>query len=155
MVQSIGQSPALSPHIIRELDSQLEEWRACLPSVLQFSPDILPLDQHAEHPTTPTTTRDKLLAYLRVRYYATKSVIYRPYVYEVLHSNNIGQLSEHTLQNARLCLGSGLRVFLSLGTDHESLQLLPYPLNICRKYEGLSPIIHRRLTLIVHLRVCY
>ncbi|KAL4875253.1 hypothetical protein BJY04DRAFT_224223 [Aspergillus karnatakaensis] len=55
------------PSVVTELDHQLEKWKDLLPPPFQFTPDH-------------NTTRSIEAGFLRQRYLACKSVIYRPYL---------------------------------------------------------------------------
>jgi hypothetical protein len=76
--------------LIAELDRQLVLWRETLPEFLQFEDDTRDcVNEHA--------------AFLRQRYLACKSVIYRPYVEIVLKQNDISH-SRETVEAAGRCL---------------------------------------------------
>jgi hypothetical protein len=76
--------------LIAELDRQLVLWHETLPAFLQFEEDTREcLNEHA--------------AFLRQRYLACKSVIYRPYVEIVLKQNDIAH-SRETVEGAGRCL---------------------------------------------------
>ncbi|KAM0669916.1 hypothetical protein ACQRIU_000311 [Beauveria bassiana] len=59
--------------VVAELDYQLTQWYESLPAALQFS-----------FARTPPLLRDPVQTVLKLRYYACKVIIYRPYIYCVL-----------------------------------------------------------------------
>jgi hypothetical protein len=76
--------------LIAELDRQLVLWRETLPEFLQFEDDMRDcVNEHA--------------AFLRQRYLACKSVIYRPYVEIVLKQTDVAH-SRETIEAAGRCL---------------------------------------------------
>lgn len=76
--------------LIAELDRQLVLWRETLPEFLQFEDDTREcVNEHA--------------SFLRQRYLACKSVIYRPYVEIVLKQNDVSH-SRETVEAAGRCL---------------------------------------------------
>lgn len=86
--------------LIAELDRQLVLWRDTLPEFLQFEDDIR--DCSNEH-----------AAFLRQRYLACKSVIYRPYVEIVLKQNDVSH-SRDTLEGAGRCLRASCHHIVNL-----------------------------------------
>src|SRR5689334_18606235 len=131
MAASFGTLTAISPHVIQELDRQLEEWRSCLPPSIQFTTPANPLDLRMSRTYQPRPTHERLLGYLKGRYCAAKAIIYRPYVYEVLHCDHPASLSEHAKRGAHISLESALHLLPRVGLLHEPMALLLFPMNIC------------------------
>lgn len=133
MTTPLGHWKGVSPHIIQELDRQLEAWRLCLPSSYEFSGNPAPLD-HLINQSYPTRTmHERLSGYLEGRYYAAKSIIYRPFVYEALHSEDAISLPEHIKRGAHTSIEAAIQALFGIGVLHESLHLLPFPTNVCRQ----------------------
>lgn len=90
------------PHVVTELDHQLDEWRDCLPYSLQFSIDKTPaVSQHG--------------GFLRQRYLTCRAVIYRPYLNQVLSRYTSGAaLSAEMLEKSEICLNMCLLHILNL-----------------------------------------
>ncbi|CEJ84950.1 Putative C6 zinc finger domain-containing protein [[Torrubiella] hemipterigena] len=61
--------------IVNELDYQLTQWYESLPSALQFPFSSMPLE-------------DQVLSVLRSRFYACRTIIYRPYIEHVLQNEH-------------------------------------------------------------------
>ncbi|WPH01330.1 Hypothetical protein R9X50_00416900 [Acrodontium crateriforme] len=80
------------PQVVTELDHQLEEWRANLPSAFRFQIDMQPV-------TSPHG------GFLRQRYLTCRAVIYRPYLNMALLQYERNQSSSPgLLENANTCL---------------------------------------------------
>lgn len=93
--QSSSPTIASLEPIVNELNYQLTQWYESLPSALQFPFSSTPLD-------------DQVLSVLRARFYACRTIIYRPYIEHVLQN-------EHALRDpvvrdsCRKCLESCIR----------------------------------------------
>lgn len=98
----LGLDDSRFPHVVSELDSQLEEWRLHLPPMLSFSID-----------TQPTTSQHG--GFLRQRYLTCRAVIYRPYLNQVLSRHSTGgDVSAHMLDKSEICLNMCLLHILNL-----------------------------------------
>ncbi|KAF2217680.1 hypothetical protein CERZMDRAFT_92335 [Cercospora zeae-maydis SCOH1-5] len=90
------------PHVVTELDHQLEEWRTCLPPVFQFSVD-----------TSPASSQRG--GFLRQRYLTCRAVIYRPYLNQVLSRTSTGEtLTPQMLDQSEICLAMCLLHIMNL-----------------------------------------
>ncbi|PPJ52282.1 hypothetical protein CBER1_09561 [Cercospora berteroae] len=90
------------PHVVTELDHQLEEWRTCLPPVFQFAVDTSPAGSQRG-------------GFLRQRYLTCRAVIYRPYLNQVLSRTSTGEaLTAQTLDKSEICLTMCLMHILNL-----------------------------------------
>jgi len=88
--------------ICEELQRQLDMWYDSIPVQYRFPLDVEP------------TTNDRQTV-LRIRYFATKHIIYRPFVlYAILQTS--GLLSDAILERCRCCLDS-CRLYLYSTTD--------------------------------------
>ncbi|KAH8646572.1 putative C6 transcription factor [Tricladium varicosporioides] len=90
-----GHPPTINDSLrgmIAELDHQLDLWRSTLPEFLQF-------EEHAEE------CSNQHAAFLRQRYLACKSVIYRPY-FELILKHNDGDHSGEIVEAAGRCLSA-------------------------------------------------
>lgn len=81
--------------IIDELDYQLSQWYEGLPPALQFSFARVPL-------------QDPVQTVLKLRYYACKVIIYRPYIHCVLE-NSPSILEPIVREGCRKCLDASVR----------------------------------------------
>jgi hypothetical protein len=90
------------PYIVSELHHQLDEWRDLLPPTLQFSVDTQPpMNQHA--------------GFLRLRYLACRSVIYRPYLSCMLaNASSHIPVSSDVLEKSHTCLDACLLHIMNL-----------------------------------------
>jgi hypothetical protein len=88
---------SLAP-IVSELDYQLEQWYESLPVTVQFPHGHVPL-------SNPVQT------VLRLRYFACRTIIYRPYVLAVLEREEDGgaDLGPQVRENSRRCLEACIR----------------------------------------------
>jgi hypothetical protein len=79
-------------NMIAELDHQLVLWKDTLPEFLQFE-------------ESERDCRNEHAAFLRQRYLACKSVIFRPYVEVILKHSDVGH-SQDIIENATRCLSA-------------------------------------------------
>jgi hypothetical protein len=91
---SVATMSALEP-VVAELDFQLGQWYENLPEALQFpwTRDLLP---------------DPVQTVLRLRYFACKTIIFRPYILAIL-DNEQAALDPTVLENCRKCLDAAIR----------------------------------------------
>lgn len=85
------------PSIVAELDHQLQEWRDVLPRAFHFDLEA------------GTRQSNECSGFLRQRYLACKSVLFRPYLAWILANGprEAGGLSKNDiLERARLCVDS-------------------------------------------------
>lgn len=87
------------PHMVAELDHQLEEWRQLLPSVFKFTVDTQPAP-------------NQQAGFLRQRYLTCRSVIYRPYLMRVLNSS--GFVDQEGWEKCKKCLDACIEHILNL-----------------------------------------
>ncbi|KAM0335755.1 hypothetical protein ACHAQA_000805 [Verticillium albo-atrum] len=127
-----------SHSMITELDRQLEEWRACLPASLNFASYAPSEERVPPEPHRPRTTEERLRGFLMARYFAAKSIIYRPYIYRVLHTCAPSHLSEEDRAGARTAVGAAFMNSVSSGLLHEPLPLLFHPINVWRSFFALG-----------------
>lgn len=100
---------ALDP-VVAELDFQLTQWYEGLPPSIRFPRERLP-------------ARDQVQTVLRLRYFACRTIIYRPYIQAVLHDENLAH--EPGVQAAcEKCLDACVRQVENVGAHHEGH--LPY-----------------------------
>ncbi|KAI9848465.1 MAG: hypothetical protein M1837_000260 [Sclerophora amabilis] len=96
--------------LVAELDYQLTQWYQGLPPSLQFPHNRVP------HSNTVQTV-------LRFRYYACRTIIFRPYIYAVLENESIFHL-EGVQENCRKCLEASMRQLENITSHHAGH--LPY-----------------------------
>lgn len=88
-------STATLEPIVTELDYQLTQWYESLPGALQF-------------PFTRVALTDPVQTVLRLRFYACRTIIFRPYVLAVLENEHA--ISDPTVrENCQKCLESSVR----------------------------------------------
>lgn len=97
--------------IVAELDFQLAQWYESLPLPVQFP----------THSHTPLT--DPVQTVLRLRYYACRTIIYRPYILAVFENEHAG-LDPVVRENCRRCLDACMRQLEHITTHHAGH--LPY-----------------------------
>ena len=69
------------------------------------------------------------------RYFAAKSITYRPFVYRALHyTDHMNPLTEADKRDARTAVGSALLSVKHGGLLHEPWSLLLHPINSWRWY---------------------
>ncbi|OJD32009.1 c6 finger domain protein [Diplodia corticola] len=128
-------------HVIRELSRQLESWRSTLPPPLQWA-DQPPESRFQYFPPgspkigrcfTPNgnqtplespDTLDLVVAHLRSRYYYARFILYRPFVYKVLHWP--GLTTNEDRQFAGLCIQSTLLWPIALAPPKRRKRLVPF-----------------------------
>lgn len=91
---SVATMSALEP-VVAELDYQLGQWYESLPVALQF-------------PYTRGILPDPVQTVLRLRYFACRTIIFRPYILAVL-DNEQALLDQPVRENCRKCLDAAIR----------------------------------------------
>ncbi|PGH17988.1 hypothetical protein AJ80_04609 [Polytolypa hystricis UAMH7299] len=100
---------ALEP-IVAELDFQLTQWYESLPLPVQF-------------PHTRTPLANPVQTVLRHRYYACRTIIYRPYILAVFENEQLA-MDPTVAENCRRCLDACMRQLEHITTHHAGH--LPY-----------------------------
>ncbi len=91
---SMASTQSLEP-VVGELDYQLTQWYESLPLALQF-------------PFSRSTLNDPVQTVLRLRYFACRTIIYRPYILAVL-DNEQAAMDPSVSENCRKCLEASIR----------------------------------------------
>ncbi|KFH42960.1 Quinic acid utilization activator-like protein [Hapsidospora chrysogenum ATCC 11550] len=92
--ESMTSTSSLEP-VVAELDYQLTQWYESLPLPLQF-------------PFTRTVLQDPVQTVLRLRFFACRTIIYRPYILAVL-DNEQAVLDPAVRENCHKCLEASIR----------------------------------------------
>lgn len=100
---SMASTTSLEP-VVAELDLQLTQWYESLPSVLQF-------------PFTRTLLPDPVQTVLRLRFFACRTIIYRPYILAVL-DNEHAVLDPSVRESCHKCLEASIRQLEHIGAHH-------------------------------------
>lgn len=96
--------------VAAELDYQLTQWYESLPSPVKFPRERLPASNQTQ-------------TVLRLRYFACRTIIFRPYIQAVLADENVA--NEHGVQEAcRKCLEACIRQLECISAHHDGH--LPY-----------------------------
>jgi len=96
--------------LVVELDYQLNQWYAGLPPAMQFPLDRVPLQN-------PVQT------VLRLRYFACRTIIFRPYVLLVLQDESLA-MDSSVQDNCHKCLEACIRQLEYITAHHAGH--LPY-----------------------------
>lgn len=115
---SMATTTSLEP-VVAELDFQLTQWYESLPLPLQF-------------PFTRTMLPDPIQTVLRLRFFACRTIIYRPYILAVL-DNEQAVLDPAVRDSCHKCLEASIRQLEHIPAQY----VLFYPSSIC------SPIARR------------
>lgn len=91
---SMASTASLEP-VVAELDFQLSQWYESLPLALQF-------------PYSRTLLPDPVQTVLRLRYFACRTIIFRPYILAVL-DNEQAAMDPSVQENCRKCLEASVR----------------------------------------------
>lgn len=91
---SMASTSSLEP-VVAELDFQLTQWYDSLPAPLQF-------------PYSRSMLADPVQTVLRLRYFACKTIIFRPYILVVL-DNEQAIMDPSVRENCRKCLEASIR----------------------------------------------
>lgn len=91
---SVATMSSLEP-VVAELDYQLGQWYESLPVALQF-------------PYTRELLNDPVQTVLRLRFYACRTIIFRPYILAVM-DNESAALDPTVQENCRKCLDAAVR----------------------------------------------
>lgn len=111
--------------VAAELDFQLTQWYENLPSPVKFPRERLP-------------ARNQVQTVLRLRYFACRTIIFRPYILAVLEDENVAQ--EPGVQDAcRKCLEACIRQLEYITAHHDGH--LPY------LWQGALSIVSQALLL--------
>jgi len=100
---STASTTSLEP-VVAELDYQLTQWSESLPLPLQFPSSRVPL-------SNPVQT------VLRLRYFACRTIIFRPYILAVL-DNEQAALDSGVRENCRKCLDACIRQLEHITAHH-------------------------------------
>ncbi|ATZ46138.1 hypothetical protein BCIN_01g07910 [Botrytis cinerea B05.10] len=158
---------------VRQLASQLTQWRGLLPSALQWVEDepasfpyvqtperdienidpnfTSPMSQQSYRPVLFSTDIDEepvrypyaydiQVATLRTRYYYAKYMVYRPFVYKVLHSPEL--VTPEDAQNVAECLRSCLMWPILLSPPSRCKRLIPYLFTWSQIFLSILIIVH-------------
>ncbi|KAM6507134.1 hypothetical protein FALCPG4_018519 [Fusarium falciforme] len=140
------QWPASQRALIHELDRQLEEWRNCLPDALKFPIDSTLTNEICAARKQPRSSSQKLVGHLAARYFAAKSVLYRPFLYHVLIEGLRQESSEEDRRGACTAVEAGLKCVVFSGVLTDPIPLLFHPINTCRRYGTTADLCtHRAL----------
>jgi hypothetical protein len=104
---SMASTQSLEP-VVAELDYQLTQWYDSLPLPLQF-------------PYSRSLLNDPVQTVLRLRYFACKTIIYRPYILAVL-DNEQAAMDPSVRENCRKCLEASVRQL-----EHITAQYVTHP----------------------------
>ncbi|TEA11550.1 Echinocandin B biosynthetic cluster transcription factor ecdB [Colletotrichum sidae] len=110
------------PYVVAELDHQLDEWREVLPPAFAFGVGFdRVVDDDRQGTTTATAAATEHGGFLRQRYLACRSVVYRPYLMWMLSGMAGGSgasselpVSQDALDNCKACLDACLLHILNL-----------------------------------------
>ncbi|KAI1853111.1 hypothetical protein JX265_011392 [Neoarthrinium moseri] len=100
---SMASTTSLEP-VVAELDFQLTQWYESLPSALQF-------------PFTRAPLADPVQTVLRLRFFACRTIIYRPYILAVL-DNEQAVLDPSVRDSCHKCLEASIRQLEHIGAHH-------------------------------------
>ncbi|ESZ97261.1 C6 zinc finger domain-containing protein [Sclerotinia borealis F-4128] len=100
---SMASTSSLEP-VVAELDFQLSQWYESLPLPLQFS-------------YTRTPLADPVQTVLRLRYFACRTIIFRPYILAVL-DNEQAAMDPSVRENCRKCLEASVRQLEFISAHH-------------------------------------
>ncbi|KAF7906480.1 hypothetical protein EAF00_000759 [Botryotinia globosa] len=158
---------------VRQLASQLTQWRGLLPTALQWAEDepasfpyvqtperdsgnidpnfTSPISQPSPRPVLFSTDIDQepvrypyaydiQVATLRTRYYCAKYMVYRPFVYKVLHSPEL--VTPEDAQNVAECLRSCLLWPILLSPPSRCKRLIPYLFTWSQIFLSILIIVH-------------
>ncbi|KAH7189497.1 uncharacterized protein B0J16DRAFT_116214 [Fusarium flagelliforme] len=100
---SIATTQSLDP-VVAELDYQLSQWYESLPLPLQF-------------PFTRNALQDPVQTVLRLRFFACRTIIYRPYILAVL-DNEQQVLDPAVRENCHKCLEASIRQLEHIHEHH-------------------------------------
>lgn len=103
---SMASTSSLEP-VVAELDFQLSQWYESLPLPLQF-------------PFTRTPLADPVQTVLRLRYFACRTIIFRPYILAVL-DNEQAAMDPSVRENCRKCLEASIRQLEHITAQYVSL----------------------------------
>ncbi|ORY64980.1 uncharacterized protein BCR38DRAFT_408731 [Pseudomassariella vexata] len=100
---SMASTTSLEP-VVAELDFQLTQWYESLPSALQF-------------PFTRAPLPDPIQTVLRLRFFACRTIIYRPYILAVL-DNEQAALDPSVRESCHKCLEASIRQLEHIPAHH-------------------------------------
>ncbi|KAL3419867.1 hypothetical protein PVAG01_08366 [Phlyctema vagabunda] len=121
---SMASTSSLDP-VVGELDFQLTQWYESLPIPLQF-------------PYSRTMLADPVQTVLRLRYFACRTIIFRPYILAVL-DNEQAAMDPAVRENCRKCLEASIRQLEHITAHHSGH--MPY------LWQGALSIVSQTLLL--------
>lgn len=155
---------------IKQLSLQLEQWHDMLPAALKWEEDYpgafpnpaqgtyLSSSTSSSSTTTPlmfTTDLDAppapypyaldiQVAILRTRYYYTKHLIHRPFLYKALHYPDL--MTPSDAAGAAICLRSALRWPITMSPACARKRLVPYTFFWTQNALGVLVVLHLSLS---------
>jgi hypothetical protein len=112
---SMASTQSLEP-VVGELDYQLTQWYESLPMALQFS-------------YSRSMLNDPVQTVLRLRYFACRTIIYRPYILAVL-DNEQAAMDPSVRENCRKCLEASIRQLEHITAQYVTSLYTIYPASI-------------------------
>jgi len=110
-----------------------------------MTPDSLPpvtlfsLDQGPQ-PVTHEYSLDVIVAALRTRFYYTRYMIYRPFIFKALHYPE--QMTQEDIECCVICLRSCLRWPICMAPPRNKKRMLPYLFAWTQNFLGILLIFH-------------
>lgn len=155
-------STGSGPSAIKQLSGQLDQWRGMLPSPLQWHDESVPFPEHGafgavyaeQSPQrTPMFTSDLdeavaslpfatdiQFALLRTKYYYSKYIIHRPYVFKALHHPD--SLTREDAEGAAECLRSSLKWPIAMSPPRSNKRLIPVSFFWSQNLFGILVLLH-------------
>lgn len=152
-----------SAFVIKELSSELDQWRKMLPEHLQWRDDQSTLfsEHGAFSPSYAGPSLQSSLAFspdwdhtgpslsyaidiqsalLQSRYFYSKYLIYRPFVFQALRQPEL--MSREDAEGAAECLNSALKWPIAMSPPRHNKRLIPCPFFWSRNLFGILILLH-------------
>jgi hypothetical protein len=85
------------------------------------------------------TAQEKLLGFLKARYCAAKALIYRSFIYRILHAEDPDSISDDDRRGAELSLRAAIAGPVYAGILWDNLKTIEKPINPCRRCAQIFP----------------
>ncbi|RDW87600.1 hypothetical protein BP5796_03294 [Coleophoma crateriformis] len=149
LLQERAQWPVARATVIEELSTQLENWRLHLPALISFTEDELhdseaivadALTQVNSIAMGRIDIRMTLRAILRTRYKYAQYVIWRPYIYQVLHVQKDHSL--HNIESSLIALKACTMWPLTFTAFQSQRRLVPHLYEYTHTFFGILILLH-------------
>ncbi|KZF22921.1 hypothetical protein L228DRAFT_261039 [Xylona heveae TC161] len=152
--------------VIKELSRQLDLWRDTLPKSIQWTDEnslhriaadgsvveAMFMQDQGALPVTYEYNIDVVVASLRTRFYYTRYITYRPFVYKALHMPE--KMTNEDIEYCTACLKACLRWTVCMAPPKNKKRLVPYLFTWTQHLLGILLIFYQTKTNSILQYIC-